>query len=201
MSVLIRDRKPIKGLRLSFPHWFAPSGSSMSFIHIVPGESPTSHFSLRLLSWIVASPRRFLRWRSPPAVLWSVRNPCFISADAEPPSYDCPHWVVFPSRGSGVAIAAISLNSGRLSLSVNRMIDVPSESVKASRPPGPLEEPMLSFPDWVLVVTTRRRTLVSRNPSTFTVVENLLGAVLLPQVSSRFFPATLLWERFRRVLG
>jgi hypothetical protein len=119
MSVLIRDRKPIKGLRLSFPHWFAPSGSSMSFIHIVPGESPTSHFSLRLLSWIVASPRRFLRWRSPPAVLWSVRNPCFISADAEPPSYDCPHWVVFPSRGSGVAIAAISLNSGRLSLSVN----------------------------------------------------------------------------------
>lgn len=203
MSVLIRDRKPIKGSRLSFPHWFAPSGSSMSFIHIVPGESPTSHFSLRLLSWIVASPRRFLRWRSPPAVLWSVRNPCFISADAEPPSFGCEACAWSSSRlvVSGVAIAAISLNSGRLSLSVNRMIDVPSESVRASRPPGPLEEPMLSFPDWVLVVTTRRRTVVCRNPSTSTVVENLLGAVLLPQVSSRFFPATLLWERFRRVLG
>lgn len=102
---------------------------------------------------------------------------------------------------SGVAIAAISKNSGRLSLSVNRMIDVPSESVRASRPPGPLEEPLLSFPDWVLVVTTRRRTVVCRNPSTCSVVENLLGAVLLPQASSRFFPATLLWERFRRVLG
>lgn len=151
----------------------------------------------------MASPRRFLRWRSPPAVLWSVRNPCFISADAEPPSFGCEACAWSSSRlvVSGVAIAAISLNSGRLSLSVNRMIDVPSESVRASRPPGPLEEPMLSFPDWVLVVTTRRRTVVCRNPSTSTVVENLLGAVLLPQVSSRFFPATLLWERFRRVLG
>lgn len=121
MSVLIRDRKPIKGSQLSFPHWFAPSGSSMSFIHIVPGESPTSHFSLRLLSWIVASPRRFLRWRSPPAVLWSVRNPCFISADAEPPSFSCEACAWSSSRlvNSGVAIAAISLNSGRLSLSVN----------------------------------------------------------------------------------
>lgn len=151
----------------------------------------------------MASPRRFLRWRSPPAVLWYVRHPCFISADAEPPKSGCLACFGSSSRLvlSVVAIAAISLNSGRLSLSVNRMIDVPSESVRASRPPGSLEEPLLSFPDWVLVVTTRRRTLVCRNPSTFSVVENLLGAVLLPQASSRFFPATFLWERFRRVLG